>query len=89
MQIWVRVGDAGDYQTWDGLDDAIEYLNELNVGQVVGWIDSGPGVGVETVNYHGLDFISLYWGDKDANLTRSLNRSERSYVAMFLEEVYI
>ena len=45
--IWVRVGDSGDYEPFINLDDAIDYLNELHVGQVTGWVEGGPGVGLE------------------------------------------
>ena len=30
------------------------------------------GVGIETVNYHGYDFVSLFWGDDNADLTANL-----------------
>jgi len=60
QQLWVRVGDAGEYEPFDSLDDALNYLNELSVGQVDHWIDGGPGIGFATPNYHGYDFISLF-----------------------------
>ncbi len=88
-QLWIRVGDNGDYEPFDGLNEAIEYLNDLQVGQVDHWIDGGPGIGFATPNYHGFDFISCFWGDNDAQLTRSLNAQERAALEMDLEEVYI
>jgi len=87
--VWVRVGDAGEYESFDSLEEAIDYLNELNVGQVIGWVDAGMGVGIETVNYWGRDFISLFWGDDGANLTDHLDADERLEVEAGLEEVYI
>jgi len=89
LLIWVRVGDAGEYESFDSLDDALDYLNELKAGHVTGWIDSGVGVGIETVNYHGYDFISLFWGDEDAELTAHLDADERIEVEEGLEEVFI
>jgi hypothetical protein len=89
-QLWVRVGDAGDYEPCgDDLDALIDYLNELGIGQVDHWIDAGPGIGFATPNYHGHDFISLFWGDADANLVRRLNREERAIVESGLVECYI
>ena len=89
LLVWVRVGDMGEYESFDSLDDALDYLNELKAGQVTGWVEGGMGVGIETVNYHGYDFISLFWGDDDANLTAHLDADERMEVEEGLEEVYI
>ena len=89
LLVWVRVGDMGQYESFDSLDDALDYLNELKAGEVTGWVYGGMGVGIETVNYHGYDFISLFWGDDDANLTARLDADERVEVEAGLEEVYI
>jgi hypothetical protein len=88
--LWVRVGDAGDYEHFgDDLLALIDYLNELQVGNVTSWIDAGPGVGFSTPNYHGLDFISLFWGDAQGNFCSALDGSERADVEASLEEAYI
>jgi hypothetical protein len=89
LLVWARVGDAGEYESFDSLDVALDYLNDLKAGQVTGWIERGMGVGLETVNYHGYDFISLFWGDDDANLTAPLDADERIDVEKGLEEVFI
>ena len=87
--VWVRVGDDGAYESFDLLYDALEYLNALGVGGVTGWVVSPIGVGVETVNYWGFDFISLFWGDEQANLIRELDGEERLIVESELIEVLI
>jgi hypothetical protein len=89
LLVWVRVGDAGEYESFDSLDDALDYLNELKAGEVTGWVAGGVGVGIETVNYHGYDFISLFWGDDDANLTAHLDANERLDVEAGLEAAFI
>jgi hypothetical protein len=89
LLVWVRVGDMGEYESFDSLDDALDYLNELKAGEVTAWVDGGMGVGVETVNYHGYDFVSLFWRDDDANLTAHLDAEERMEVEEGLEKVYI
>jgi hypothetical protein len=89
LLVWVRVGDMGQYESFDSLDNALGYLNELKAGHVTGWVDGGMGVGIETVNYHGYDFVSLFWGDSDANLTVQLDADDRIEVEEGLEEVYI
>jgi hypothetical protein len=89
LLIWVRVGDCGEYESFDGLEDAIDCMNELKAGQVTGWVEGGIGVGIETVNYHGYDFISIFWGDENADLTAHLDSDERMEVEEGLEEVFI
>ena len=89
LLVWVRVGDAGEYESFDSLNDALAYLNELKAGEVTGWVDGGAGVGIETVNYHGYDFISLFWGDDAADLTAHFDADERLEVETGLEEVFI
>lgn len=89
LLVWVRVGDCGEYESFDRLDDAIDYMNELKAGKVTGWVEGGIGVGMETVNYHGYDFISMFWGDENADLTAPLDGDERMEVEEGLEEVFI
>jgi len=89
LLVWVRVGDMGEYESFDSLDDALDYLNMLKAGEVTGWVEGGMGVGIETVNYHGYDFVSLFWGDESANLTAHLDSDEKAEVEAGIEEVYI
>jgi hypothetical protein len=77
---WIRVGDQGDYQPADDLDAVIDSLNEWRVGEVTGWIEHGIGVGIETMECYGYDFISLFVGDDQGNLIRPLNSRERMAV---------
>ena len=77
---WIRVGDQGDYQPVDDLDAVIDSLNEWQVGEVTGWVEGGIGVGLETTKCYGYDFISLFWGDDQANLIRPLDAEERAAV---------
>jgi hypothetical protein len=83
--IWVRVGDAGEYESFDDLQEAVDYLNELHVGQIDRW----QSAGVETCNYWGRDYISLYHGDTDGNLTSDLLPDERAFVEDSLVECYL
>ncbi|MHB9044356.1 MAG: hypothetical protein ACYC35_00300 [Pirellulales bacterium] len=87
MFYWIRIGDTGSYQSFDDLDDAVDCLNENGAGKIDHWVDGGPGIGIDTPNFHGHDFISLFWGDNAANPIRSLNRWERAHVEKRLAEV--
>ena len=77
---WIRIGDQGDYQPVDDLDAVIDTLNEWRVGEVTAWVNSGIGVGIETMACYGYDFISLFVGDDQSNLIRPLNSRERAAV---------
>jgi hypothetical protein len=81
--IWVRIGDAGDYEDFDCLEDAVCYLNELDVGQVTRWRNAG----VDTDNFWGNDYVSLYRGDAEGNLLSNLLPDERVLVEDNLELV--
>lgn len=80
MFYWIRVGDQGDYQPVDDIATAVECLNEWRVGEVTAWVDGGIGVGIETMECYGYDFISLFVGDDQGNLIRPLNSCERAAV---------
>ncbi len=92
MILWVRVGDAGEYERCDDLDDAIAYLNELRVGKITGWVQSG----FETENFYGHDYVSIFYGDDDANHLTDIGEDEgeprwyhRQYVECNLEVNYL
>ena len=80
--IWVRVGDSGEYESFDDLQEVVDYLNELHVGRVDHWRSAG----IETNNYWGHDYISLYHGNPDGNLTSDLLPDERAFVEDSLQE---
>ena len=88
-RVWIRVGDAGDYVDIGSVEDAVDYMNTLQVGKVDYWVDHSTGVGFATPNYHGGDFVSCFWGDEDANFCRLLSAEERAYVENNLEESYL
>jgi len=70
--LWLRIGDCGEYEVMDDLDDAIEYLNELCVGRITNWVKGG----FETQNCSGKDYISIYYGDHEANHLADIGEDE-------------
>jgi hypothetical protein len=82
--IWVRVGDSGEYASFDDLQEVVNHLNELGIGRIDHWRSAG----IETCNYHGHDYISLYHGDTDGNLKSDLLPDERVFVEDNLQECY-
>lgn len=74
-KLWLRIGDGGDYRSFSSIDDAIEYLNELQVGKIEAWTKAGTGF--TTRNYWGHDYISCYWGDGNAQLISGILHKQR------------
>jgi len=83
--LWIRVGDAGEYEEFNDLDAAIDYLNELRVGKVTTWREAG----FSTANYRGQDYISIYWGGYDADYWTDLDDSDKASVEIGLGENYL
>jgi hypothetical protein len=82
--IWVRVGDAGEYEFFDSIADALDYLNELNVGKVTGW----RALGFNTPNFWGQDYISIYHGTADADALGELTADEKATLESGLVEIF-
>jgi len=87
--VWVRVGDAGEYEQFGDLGAAFDYLNELSIGEVEGWLDGPHVIGIETPNYWGDNCVSIFWGDSEGNLIRPLDRTERILTENTLLEAYL
>jgi hypothetical protein len=86
LELWVRIGDGGEYESFgDDLDAAIGLLNECGAGQVTDWRQGG----CDTVNFWGHDYISLYWGNSEANWESDLDDDERAAVGEQLSECYL
>ena len=89
MFYWIRVGEEGDYQAVDDIAAVVETLNSWRISEVTGWVAGGIGIGLETTECHGYDFVSLFWGDDEANVIRSLNGWERAAVETGLVECLV
>lgn len=82
--IWTRIGDLGEYEFFgNDLDALAERLAEERAGAVVAWRRGG----LETDNYRGNNYASLYYGDADANFVRDVSMHERSALADLLGTV--
>lgn len=74
MNLWIRCGDADSYNAFgDDLDAAVDYLQMLGV--------TGPLVrceryGVCAPGFTNWNYISLFWGDDDAQPERELTDGE-------------
>lgn len=79
---WVRLGDGGEYEEFKVLQEVTEHLLDWGAGPVLGW----RGYGVETEDFQGNNYISLYVGDENADPIRDLSTEEKSTVESALTE---
>ncbi len=84
LTLWMRLGDAGDYESFgDDLDAAIGALQEAGSGPVLGRASSG----IITERYRGNNYISLYWGDETGeDMLRPLSDEEYEYIKDEVED---
>lgn len=70
--VWVRLGDGDNYNRFDDLAEAAEYMALFGVTHVY----RCRKYGVEAKGLTGLNYISLFFGDAQAQPTADLTRSE-------------
>jgi hypothetical protein len=64
MTLWIRCGDADNYNDFGmDYDAAAEYLDRLGV---IAPLTRYGQYGVSAPGFTGWNYISLYWGDDDA-----------------------
>jgi hypothetical protein len=69
---WIRVGDGDDYHDFDDLSEVAEALAEYRVEQV----EACNEMGVACDQFRGHNYISLFWGDGDAQPLRDLTAGD-------------
>ena len=74
--LWIRLGDASDYEAFDDLDGVADLFAEFSIKEV-----SRYGLyGVSASGFRGHNYISLYWGpdpgDGSAEASRELTGEE-------------
>jgi hypothetical protein len=77
MTLWVRAGDGDNYNGFDGLHEVADYLAEMGATGPLGWCNK---YGVTSPEYRGKNYISLYWGDEDAQPLRLLTVAEHNEI---------
>ena len=83
--LWVRDGACSDYEKFDGIDDWLDRCAVETLGGFIAWktLSGATGhvcQGLETTYFCDDDYISLFWGDDDAQATRSLNALEKKII---------
>mgnify|MGYP003149912856 CR=1 FL=1 len=88
LYVWMRVGDQGDYESFNSVDEAgydlAQYLDPDACYHDVRRYKGPALTGIEVGCYVGYDAVSLYWGDDDAQLEAELNHQELACLAATL-----
>jgi len=71
--VWVRVGDGGDYEHFDSLDEAAGYLADHDVTPEVERCDQ---YGIQLPEYRGNNHVSIYFAHQAEAPLRSLTEEE-------------
>jgi hypothetical protein len=90
--LWVRVGDAGNYEGFASLSDAAEDVGEslammeMDVEEIH-WHRDGTGLEI-VPDFTRNNYISAYWGDKEANLVAGLTKKEQGQFNVAMKRGY-
>jgi RecJ-like exonuclease len=80
MNLWLRVGDADDYNSFgENFDSAAQHLYDAGVRST---LESHNALGLHCHQFKGRNYISAYWGGKNAadNYVRGLNQEELNQI---------
>jgi hypothetical protein len=80
-KLWVRAGDGDNYNDFDGLQEVADYLSEMGATGPLEWAND---LGVSSPEFRGKNYVSLFWGDDDAQPIRSLTPDEHEEVNRLL-----
>jgi len=73
-RLWTRLGDAGEYEEWGSDLTAVAGVL-LEVGIKPHEMQQIRG-GFVCPGFEQANYVSLYWGDEDANMLADLSRDE-------------
>jgi len=81
LKLWVRAGDGDSYNGFDGFHEVADYLSEMGATNS---LERCNKYGVTSPEFQGRNYVSLFWGDDDAQPTRSLTTGEHKEVNRLL-----
>lgn len=68
-KLWVRCGEQDDYHPFDSVQEAANYIASC---EEIGGFTRCNEYGIEGAHYKGFNYISIFWGDKEAQPIRQL-----------------
>ena len=77
IKLWIRAGDSDNYNSFDDLEDGADYLSDVGATHPLEFCNE---YGVTGTEYRGQNYISLFWGDADAQPIRSLTSNQHLHI---------
>ena len=82
MKIWMRMGDNDDYHDFgDPFSAGSEvgsYLSETGTDKFKASDIRWQSLGLQVGGFTGMNYISLFWGDNDAQDAKPLSKSDKT-----------
>jgi len=75
--VWLRLGDADDYHNFDTIDEVKADLEALGLKKD---FKKCRKYGISNSEYKGLNYISLFWGDSEAQPLKPISDKELEYL---------
>ena len=86
MNLWIRMGDNSDYENFGAdLFDLVDSLKEYNLGKFLFWRING---GFETENFQGGNYISIFWGNNNAQFEEEITKFQREAIEVAIKNKF-
>lgn len=72
-RLWLRLGDVDSYSPYNTLDEVREFFGQINLH---GPLTRANTYGFQNEQFRNLNYISLFWGDIDAQAQAPLSDAE-------------
>ena len=83
--LWVRLGEMGEYESFDQDLFAVWHCLKENGVQEITRVGAGiEASGKSYCQLYGRNYISLFWGDKDAQIIRELTDAELNEIRVII-----
>lgn len=81
--LWMRAGDSGEYENFGSdLSAVVSALSDLQITEIDHWISGGFH---GDNGFRGKNYVSLFWGDSDANFSSNLDNSDKKQLEKMLK----
>lgn len=72
-RLWLRLGDMDSYSPYDTLEEVRQFMGDINLH---GPLTRANTYGFQNEQFRGANYISLFWGDIDAQAQAPLSDAE-------------
>jgi len=77
MKLWLRLGDVAEYEDYDIIEEIKEIFEERELTKD---FTRSHQYGIKNAEFYGNNYISLYYGDGEAQAIKPINDDELNYL---------